>query len=161
MEPDQETGKIKVVIVDDEYLERNLLKKCIDWAALGLKIVGEAGNADEALGVIEREKPDVLFTDVQMPGTDGIGLSELILQKHPEMKVVVLTGFDKFDYAQRSIKAGISDYLLKPIDSENVFHTAAKLKKNIEIGRKNKQDEQELKKQLYESLPYLRERFFQ
>lgn len=160
MESDKEADKINVVIVDDEYLERNLLKNCLDWASLQIEIVGEAENASEALEVIQREKPDVLFTDIQMPGIDGIGLSELILKQYPEMKVVVITGFDKFDYAQRSIKAGVSDYLLKPIDSEDVRNTAVKIKKDIEVDRKNRQDEQELRKQLYDSLPYLRERFF-
>jgi two-component system, response regulator YesN len=156
----KENDLIKVVIVDDEYLERNLLKKCIDWSSLNMKIVGEAQDAAEALDLICRESPDVLFTDIQMPGTDGIGLSEFALKKFPEIHVVVLTGFDKFEYAQRSIKAGISDYLLKPIDGEEVQKTAVKLKEQIESDRKSNQEDSELKKQLYDNLPYLREHFF-
>lgn len=156
----KENYLIRVVIVDDEYLERNLLKKCIDWTSLNMEIVGEAQDAAEALALICRESPDILFTDIQMPGTDGIGLSELALKKFPEIHVVVITGFDKFEYAQRSIKAGISDYLLKPIDSEEVQKTAVKLKEQIESDRKSIQEEIELKNQLYDNLPYLRERFF-
>ncbi len=156
----KENDLIKVVIVDDEYLERNLLKKCIDWTSLNMKIVGEAQDATEALDLICRESPDILFTDIQMPGTDGIGLSEFAFKKFPEIHVVVITGFDKFEYAQRSIKAGISDFLLKPIDGEEVQRTAVKLKKRIENDRKSMQEEIELKKQLYDNLPYLRERFF-
>lgn len=156
----KENDLIKVVIVDDEYLERNLLKKCIDWTSLNMEMVGEAQDATEALDLICRESPDVLFTDIQMPGTDGIGLSELALKKFPEIHVVVITGFDKFEYAQRSIKAGISDFLLKPIDGEEVQKTAVKLKERIENDRKSMQEEIELKNQLYDNLPYLRERFF-
>lgn len=151
--------QIRVVIVDDEYLERNLLKNCIDWASCNMQITGEAQNAAEALELIRRENPDVLFTDIQMPGTDGLGLSELVRKKNPQIHIVVLTGYDRFEYAQRSIKAGISDYLLKPIDCEEVQRTADKLRREIERSRKIEQEELELKSQLYNNLPYLRERF--
>lgn len=151
---------VKVVIVDDEYLERDLLKNCIDWASLGMEIAGEAQDAGEALGLVERCSPDLIFTDIQMPGDDGIRLGEQVLRKHPGVRVVVLTGFDTFDYAQRSIKAGISDYLLKPIDSEEVLKTAAGLKEQIERERKVSAETLALRKQFRDSLPYLRERFF-
>ena len=153
-------GEIRVVIVDDEYLERNLLKNCIDWRSLNMEIAGEAQDADEALGLIDRCGPDVIFTDIQMPGTDGIRLSELALQKHPGVKIVVLTGFDTFDYAQRSIKIGVSDFLLKPINGEEVLKTASGLRAQIERERKSRAESLALKQQLYDNLPYLRERFF-
>ena len=151
---------IKVVIVDDEYLERNLLKNCIDWRSLGMEIAGEAQDADEALGLVDRCGPDVIFTDIQMPGADGIRLGELALQRRPGLKVVVLTGFDTFDYAQRSIKAGVSDFLLKPIDGGEVLKTAAGLKAQIERERKSRAESLALRRQLRDNLPYLRERFF-
>lgn len=151
--------KIKVLIIDDEYLERNLLKGCIDWNTLGMEIVSEASNAEEGFKLIDELKPDVVFTDIKMPGIDGIKFSESILQKYPAIKIVVLTGYNDFNYAQKSVKIGISDFLLKPIDEDEVLNTASKLKAVIESERKEKEEFEELKRQLYDNLPYLRERF--
>jgi len=103
--------KIKVLIIDDEYLERNLLKGCIDWNTLGMEIAGEASNANEGFKLIDELKPDVVFTDIKMPGIDGIKFSESILQKYPTIKIVILTGYNDFNYAQKSVKIGISDFL--------------------------------------------------
>lgn len=152
-------GKIRVVIVDDEYLDRNLLRNCIDWNRLGMEISGEAEDAAQALGLIRRSAPDVIFTDIQMPGDDGIRLSETVLREHPETKIVVLTGFDTFDYAQRSIKAGVADYLLKPIDGDEVLKTASALREQIGKERRENEEYNSLRRQLSENLPYLRERF--
>lgn len=152
-------NKIKVLFIDDEYLERNLLKGCIDWNMLGMEIAGEASNAEEGFKLIDELKPDVIFTDIKMPGIDGIKFSESILQKYPTIKIVILTGYNDFNYAQKSVKIGISDFLLKPIDEDEVLNTAYKLKAVIESERKEKKEFEELKRQLYDNLPYLRERF--
>nr|AFM44654.1 response regulator [Caldanaerobius polysaccharolyticus] len=151
--------KIKVLIIDDEYLERNLLKGCIDWDMLGMEIVGEASNAEEGFKLIDEFKPNVVFTDIKMPGIDGIKFSESILQKYPTIKIVVVTGYNDFVYAQKSVKIGVSDFLLKPIDEDEVLNTVYKLKAVIENERKKKEEFEELKRQLYDNLPYLKERF--
>lgn len=150
---------LKVLIVDDEPLERNLVKNCINWKYLGMEIAGEASNADEALRLMEKESPEIVFTDIQMPVTDGIQLIEIATPKYPETKFVVLTGYDNFDYAQRSIRLGVSDFLVKPINDEDVFQTASNLKKLIEREKTRRVEYDKLKKQLYDSLPYLKERF--
>lgn len=155
-----EYDAIKTLIVDDEYLTRSLLRNCIEWSSLGFEIVGEAEDADEALNLSERLSPDVVFTDIQMPIIDGISLSEMIFKQRAGVKIVVLTGFDTFDYAQRCIKAGVSDYLLKPINPAEVLKTALKIKAQIERERKSSEEYQALRRQLYANLPFLRERFF-
>lgn len=151
--------RITVLVVDDEYLERNLVKRCIDWDALGLEIIGEASNADDALALIESLKPDIIFTDIRMPGMDGIEFSKIALQKHPDAKIVILTAYNDFDYAQTALKIGVSDFLLKPIDDDEVLNTATKLKALIEAERSERNEFDELKKQIQDNLPYLRERF--
>ncbi|AEE96270.1 response regulator [Mahella australiensis] len=151
--------RITVLIVDDEYLERNLVKRCIDWNALNLEIIGEASNADDALKLIESLKPDIIFTDIRMPGMDGIEFSKIALQKWPDAKIVILTAYNDFDYAQMALKIGVSDFLLKPIDDEEVLSTATKLKALIETERSERNEFDELKKQIQDNLPYLRERF--
>lgn len=151
---------IRIAIVDDEYLERDLLKNCIDWEKLGMEIAGEAGNADEALNLIERCRPDIVFTDINMPVMDGLKLSKLALGRNPDLKIVIVTGFDEFDYAQKSIKMGISDFLVKPLIDEDVYKTAVHLKEQIEKKRSDRQEYAGLRRQLLENLPYIKDKFY-
>lgn len=155
-----DTAKIKVLIVDDEYLVRNLLKNCINWDYLNMEIVAEAADANEAFDLLEMHLPDLVITDIYMPIIDGITFSEMALQKYPAIKIAILSGYDDFQYAQRSIRAGVSDYLLKPINDEEVLKTVTHLKTIIEQERRNNSENSKLRRRLYDNLPYLKERFF-
>ena len=150
---------IKVIIVDDERLQRNLLKKCINWNDFNMEIIAEASNAGEALQILESNPVDIVFTDIHMPVIDGMQLINIASKKYPHTKFVVLTGYDYFTYAQESIKLGVSDFLVKPINDEDVFNTLSKLKSIIEEEREEEEDYKRLRKQLYDSIPYLKERF--
>lgn len=153
------TNSIKVIIVDDENLVRNLLKKCVNWEDFNMEIVAEASNADEALHLLESNVVDIVFTDIHMPVLDGMHFISIATKKYPHIKFVVLTGYDNFSYAQRSVKLGVSDFLVKPIDNDDVFKTLTNLKSIIEQEREEQKEYNRLKKQLYDSLPYLREHF--
>ncbi len=150
---------LSLLIVDDEYLERDLIANCIDWAAIGINIAGKAASAAEALQLIKQEPPEIIFTDINMDDIDGIQFSERVLQEYPNTKIVIITGFDDFEYAQRSIKIGVFDFLLKPIDEDEVLKTVLNLKELIEQERNREMEYSELKKQLADNLPFLRERF--
>lgn len=152
--------KIKVLIVDDEYLERELLKNCIEWDKLDIEITGEASNADEALKLIEKTRPDIIFTDINMPVMDGLKFSKLVIEKYPEIKIVVVTGFDDFENAQKSIKMGISDFIVKPISDEEVYKSVLKLKEQIEKRRSDNEEYSALRQQFLNNLPYIREKFY-
>lgn len=149
---------IKVMIVDDEHLVRNLLKRCIDWKSIGMEIVAEASCAEDAFSLVEEHQPDLIFTDICMTHQDGIEFSDIIIKKYPNIKVVVLSGYEDFKYAQRSLRAGIKEYLLKPIDDEVIMTTALAMKKNIIEERKTLLEYDYIKKQLTENLPFLKER---
>jgi len=151
---------LKVLIVDDEKLVRNLLKMRIKWEEFGMKIVGEASSSKEALELVETFKPDIIFTDICMPVMNGIELSKVIAEKHPNIKIVIITGYDRFDYAKTSIKLGVFDYLLKPINGEEIRRVAEKLREKIKMERSHKNEYINLKLQLDENLSYIREKFF-
>jgi len=151
--------KIGVVVVDDEPLEINLIKKCIDWKIFNMEIVGEAQNAISGLELVERLSPDILFTDINMPIIDGIKFSEMVIQKRFKTKIVILSGYDDFKYAQKGIKIGVSDFLLKPINNDEVFKTASKLKSIIDYERESSNEYDLLKRQLSDNLPYIKEKF--
>ncbi len=153
------TKTLRVFIVDDEYLIRNLLKHRICWEELGAEVVGEAAGAGEALELIGEVSPDILFTDICMPSMDGIEFSRIVIEKFPQIKIVVITGHEEFNYAQKSVKLGISDFLLKPINAEEIKRVVLNLKEKIETERSHQKNYAELKQQLEANLPYLREKF--
>lgn len=152
-------GQLKVLIVDDEYLIRNLLKMRIDWEQQGMTIIGEASHAQEALDLVEQRRPDIIFTDIYMPNINGIEFSRRVLEKYPKMKIVVVTGHDEFEYAQQSIKIGVVDFLLKPIRAADLLHVTDKLKRKLNEERTRDNELKRLKEELERNLPYLREKF--
>ncbi|MRN54923.1 response regulator [Paenibacillus monticola] len=152
-------GELKVLIVDDEYLIRNLLKMRIDWGKQGMTIIGEASNAIEALHFVDEHKPDIIFTDIYMPSIDGIEFSERVLKKYPDIKIVVVTGHDEFEYARKSIKIGITDFILKPIHASELLHVTEKLRQKINEERARELELEKLKEELKQNFPYLKEKF--
>lgn len=103
----------KLIIAEDEETIRRGLAKGFDWAALGFEVCGLAGNAAEALRLMDEVRPDVLLTDIKMPGASGLDLLEQASLRHPDLETVVLTGYAQFDYAQRALALHAFDYVLK------------------------------------------------
>lgn len=120
---------IKLVIADDERLIREGIRYGIDWNMLGIEIVGEAATGREALEMIEKHQPHLLFTDIRMPGLNGLELIKQANQAKKNIKTVILSGYNDFSYAQDAIKLGVKDFLLKPLDDQELYIT---LKRVIE-----------------------------
>ena len=106
----------KVLIVDDEKYVRLGIKNDTDWSLIDCEVVGEAANGQEGLEKAKELRPDVVISDIKMPKMTGIEMSEILLEKYPDMKVIFLTAYDEFEYARAAIRIGASDYLLKPFD---------------------------------------------
>lgn len=104
---------IKVLLVDDELLIRTNLKLMLDWSRLGFAVCGEAANGIEALALAERERPDLIVSDIRMPRMDGLELSRELARRFPRVKLIVLSNFDDFDYVKGALQNGAVDYLLK------------------------------------------------
>lgn len=117
---------MKCLIVDDEYYARKAMEKLVSqWT--GVTWVKSADSAPEAEELVDREPPDIILTDIVMPGMDGLELSQRILRKHPGMLIVILTGFSEFEYAKRAIDYGLKGYLTKPVQKDELYHTLEKL----------------------------------
>lgn len=151
--------KLKLIVVDDESLIRDLLTNSIDWEEINIDVVGEASDSDEALELVDRIVPDIIITDICLPYIDGIEFSRIVVEKYPHIKIIILTGFQDFEYAKRSIKVGVSEFLTKPINSNEILKVVLNIKERI-VNEKTKQNEVlKLKKLLDESLPYAKESF--
>ena len=118
---------LKVVIADDEARILSLIRLLPDWDALGIEVAGTAGNGLEALALIERERPDILITDIRMPGCQGLELIERARRIVPDIEIIIISGYAHFEYAQTAIKLGVGDYLLKPIKKDELTATLSKL----------------------------------
>ncbi|WP_010167555.1 response regulator transcription factor [Candidatus Epulonipiscium viviparus] len=119
---------IKVLLVDDEKLERVLIRKGFDWAKHGFEIIGEASSAAEALKFIQSSIPDLILTDINMPQMNGLELTAKIRKQLPNCQIVIVTGYREFDYARRALKLGVTDFLLKPINMEEIAALVETLK---------------------------------
>jgi two-component system response regulator YesN len=106
---------LKTFLVEDEVVIREMIKKMIPWEQYGFELAGEASDGEMALPLILKSKPDLLITDIKMPFMDGLTLCKLVKKELPNIKIVILSGYDDFNYAKQAINIGVEDYLLKPI----------------------------------------------
>lgn len=111
---------LKTFLVEDEVVIREMIKKMIPWEQYGFELVGEAADGEMALPLILKKKPDLLITDIKMPFMDGLTLCKLVKKELPDIRIVILSGYDDFNYAKQAISIGVEDYLLKPI-TKNAF----------------------------------------
>ena len=130
---------IKVFLVEDEMIIRNGVKRSIDWEKEGYEFVGEASDGELAYPLILKEKPDIMITDIRMPFMDGLELSRLVKTELPNIKILILSGYDEFQYAKEAIKIGVTDYLLKPISSAKLLEALGQVKENILQEREEKE----------------------
>ena len=131
---------IKVLLVEDEVGTRNLLRIIVNWEEFHMKIIGEAPNGREALFRIQRELPDLVVTDIKMPIMDGIALAEEIMEKYPSVKVIIVTAYDDFKYAQKALRAGAVDFILKPLKRQEVKDALLRVGRQIETVEEDAKD---------------------
>ena len=128
---------IKVFLVEDEYAIREGIKKSVNWESHGFTLVGEAGDGEVAYPKILSTRPDILITDIRMPFMDGLELAKLVKKELPDIRIIVLSGYDDFNYAKQAISIGVEEYMLKPVSGDTLIN---ELQKVAEIVTKEKQD---------------------
>ena len=126
---------LTVFLVDDESIIRNGMKKLLDWENIGFTLAGEAENGKEALPLILSLTPDIVITDLKMPFCDGITLATEIKKSLPATEVIILTGYDEFEYAKQAIKIGVFDFLLKPVSPRELKETLERIKEKLTSDR--------------------------
>ena len=149
----------KIMLVDDEEEVRTSIIRKIDWQDAGFEVIGDAENGKEALEKIEQNEPDVVMTDIRMPYMDGLEMAENIRQRYPSIKIVIFSGFDEFEYAKKAIKLNVIEYILKPVNVEELTAILKKIKKNLDEEIEQKRNVTLLRESYIKSLPALREHF--
>ncbi|TBL78971.1 response regulator [Paenibacillus thalictri] len=133
---------LKVLIVDDQAVSRTDLKTMLDWENCGFYIYGEAHNGIYAMQLMEKEVPDIVITDINMPGMNGLGLIELLERDYPQVRIVVLSAYDDFEFVRQSMKRGAMDYVLKHRLNAPLLLELLKAAENSILMYRNERDKQ-------------------
>lgn len=150
---------LKLLIVDDEPFTREGLHEHFDWEAYGIGTVREADGGHAALATIEREKPDILITDVRMPDMNGLLLAKEIQERYPDIKVVIMSAYDEIGYVKQALKVSAQDYILKPVDIRELDNIMRRVTSMISRKNEERRRINEMGSRLIQSMPMLRERF--
>ena len=139
---------ITMIVVDDEYYLRLGIKEITDWNEIGVELVGDAGNGEDGLKLALELEPDIILMDIRMPILNGLELMGKLKEHKLKSAVIVLSGFNDFEYAQVAINHGALAYLLKPIDKQQLVETVAKVVETIKIQKSTKNYYEKLKGEL-------------
>ena len=134
---------MKVFLVEDEYIVREGIKNNIDWEKNGYDFCGEASDGELAFPMISEKRPDIVITDIRMPFMDGIELSRMIKEEYPEIKIIILSGHEEFEYAKAAIQIGVEEYLLKPINGDELLQVVNRVAQKIKEEKDSRETLQE------------------
>ncbi len=143
---------LKVFLVEDEVVIRNGIKNNIPWEREGFEFAGEASDGELAYPLILKEKPDILITDIKMPFMDGLELSRIVRKELPQIKILILSGYNEFDYAKSAIDIGVTQYLLKPISSAKLLEAVKEVGAQIEKEREQDRVLEQYQREMAENL---------
>ncbi len=150
---------LKVMIADDEYIIREGIRESVDWEQLGMTVVAEAEDGEEALELILQQPVHILLVDMNMPFMDGITLIKRIRAEQPDCRFVIITGHDEFSYAQEAIRLGVKDYILKPVDPAHLRNVLAQIGEELTGGWQQERYLKQATDQIQRNIPLLREQF--
>ena len=150
----------KVLLVDDEEEVRNAIEQRINWEELGFEVIGKAQNGVKAMEIAEKLQPDVVITDIKMPYMNGLELARNLKEENPGVRILILTGFDEFEYAKEAVHLEIEEYILKPINANELSECLKRLKNVLDKEREEKLNVRKLEQYYTDSLPVLQTNFF-
>ncbi len=148
-----------VMLVDDEEEVRIAIEKKINWQELGFNVVATAENGQDALDKALLTEPDVVMTDINMPFINGLEFSKLLKAELPATKIVFFSGYDEFEYAKEAIELSAEEYILKPIDADELYKVFSRIKVHLDDEYDKMRNIQNLEKYYQESFPFFREQF--
>jgi two-component system, response regulator YesN len=149
----------KIMLVDDERIILDGISQMVDWASLQTELVGTARNGVEAYERIKESAPDIVISDIRMPGMDGLELVERVNATHPHVRFVLLSGFGEFDYASRAMQYGVRHYLLKPTNEEKIGEALKEIVAELEQEKSKESFVQSMREELNKVMPHVKEQF--
>ncbi|MGD6958248.1 response regulator transcription factor [Rossellomorea aquimaris] len=154
-------NKWKVLIADDEYIIREGIRSSFNWEEFGMEVIGEAEDGEEAVELALKHQIDILLIDLNMPIMNGLAAMKHLREERPHCKMVVISGYDEFHYAQEAIRLQVEDYLLKPVNPEKLKKILIELKQQLDVEVQQKSFLKQAENQIKKNHLQLKERFFQ
>jgi len=151
----------KAILVDDEALIRDAVSKAISWNDYGFELTAACQNAKEAVEILKNDTPDLVITDICMPFMDGLELSKYIYENYPQVIVIIISGYDDFEYAKSAMHYKVSEYLLKPVTANEFSAILSKVKSDLDDQSEAEEYLNKIKQSYDESLPALKMRFLE
>ena len=149
----------RVLLVDDEVLIREAIQENIKWGQLGFELAGACKDGREAMEEIRKNPPDLLLTDIYMPYIDGMELTKFVYENYPDTKVVIISGYDEFEYAKQAVKYQVVEYVLKPVTAFELTETLMKIKESLDEENLQSQNIKKIRGAYMSNLPVLKGRF--
>lgn len=143
-----------VMLVDDEEEVRIAIEKKINWAELDFNVVGSASNGFDALDMAIERHPDVVMTDINMPFMNGLQFSKQLKAELPDTKFVILSGYDEFEYAKEAIELSVEEYILKPVNSDELYQLFSRLKVRLDDESEKRRNLENLQRYYQESIKF-------
>ncbi len=153
-------NQYSVLLVDDEEEVFRVIIKKMDWEGMGFRIAGYARNGVEALEMAEELSVDIVMTDIKMPYMDGLTLCRKLKELCRNIRVIIFSGFDEFEYAKEAIKIEAEEYILKPINASELREVFTRIKENLDRELDERRNIDKLREYYLQSLPVLQESFY-
>ena len=149
----------KALLVDDEALTREAISENIPWKDLGFELIASCENGQEAMERMKETVPDLLLTDIYMPYVDGIELARYVYENHPDMKTVIISGYDEFEYAKQAVRYQVMEYILKPVTPSELMEVLLRAKESLDERYERTRTLKKLQGAYVSNRPFLRGRF--
>ncbi len=151
----------KLMIADDEILERQALRFIIENNCPDMEIIAETGDGKSAVSIAAAEKPEIVLMDIRMPELNGLEAARTIRTMLPDTVIVMLTAFDEFSYAKEALSIGAVEYLLKPVRPKDLLQTLQSVAESVGRRKQKEQEEAELRKNIEHAMPFIKNSFIQ
>ncbi len=148
---------IRVFVVDDEIVIREGVRTSFPWEESGYTLVGEAPDGEMALPMIRDTRPDILITDIRMPFMDGMELCRIVRREMPWIGIIILSGYDEFEYARQGIQLGVREYILKPVTAEELRHALDRVSESIRTEMEERERNERIRSRMQLDQQFLRE----
>lgn len=149
----------KIILADDEVLIREAISENIEWNSLGFDLVGTCENGKQVVEMIKKEEPDLVITDICMPFMDGIDVARYVYENAPKCRVMIISGYDNFEYAKKAIRYQVMEYVLKPVTAQELSSTLEKIRQEFDREQEKERQFQKIKEAYEQNRQYFRERF--
>lgn len=144
---------LKIVLVEDEFYIRETLKRVIDWKTEGCEIVDEAASGKQAIDKIRKQHPDLILLDINLPDINGFEVIERLKQEGEKAKIIIITGYDTFEFAKKAISYGVTDYILKPVMAAELINVIRRVSARTREEKKEKMAFQQLTDDICRLIP--------